>query len=302
MVRDDIDAYITDLRASKQIAENTEASYLRDLSKLAKYGDTLHVTELADMDASFLSDFISELKAESVSASTVTRMISCLHGFFGAMKNAGKIEEDPSRGIKAARAARGSRKKLPTKVMTNSDIRKLINEPNEEKPIGIRDRAMLSLIAFTGIRTSEIARLKIKDLDFLINYMTVHEDGGTKREVPFDNNTAEAVRAYLTAYQDQFEPRNDILFVNRDGSTLSRQGIWKMVKKYGRNAGIDGEVTPTRLRVSLQHHLLENSGYDASVSKILGGVGLNLSETKLARIRQDNGKTTLRAAYDKLNL
>lgn len=270
MIREDIDAYLEYMRTVRGCSENTMGAYRRDLTRMRLFADRQRIYNTQDIDTAFLIDLTDEMKADSASESTIARMVSCLHGFFGYLMQEGRLESDPSGRLTTARAARGTRKKISSEILTAEEIRRLLDAPDTGTAYGLRDAAILRLLCSTGIRTMELARARICDVDFLINYLTVHEENGGTRQVPFGMRTGTAIREYLSSCRSQMADGNDILFINRVGTAISRQGIWKLVRKYGQAADIAGDVTPMRLRSSLAAHLLERGADPESVREILG--------------------------------
>lgn len=270
MIQNDIEDYLRHLEIARHISENTQQSYRRDLRRLDAFAEERGIYGVRDMSTAFLLELTDEMKADSASASTIARMVSCLHGFFAYMVEAGRIETDPSAGLVTAKAARGTRRKETPEILTSEEVQRLMAAPDTSKPLGIRDAAILRLLYSTGIRTKELTRIRIMDLDFLINYLTVREEDGGTRQVPFSIQTATALHAYLQDVHGRMDSGSDILFINRGGTPISRQGVWKIVRKYGEAAGIQGEVTPMRLRSTLAAHLLERGADPESVREILG--------------------------------
>lgn len=274
MMRDDIEEYLTYLEMERHASENTRNAYRRDLERMRVFAQRQGIMSVREIDKAFLSDLTDEMKADSASESTIARMVSSLHGFFRYMEREGRTDGDPSQGLRTAKAARGTRKKVSPEILTADEVRRLLAAPDITRSLGIRDAAILRLLYSTGIRTNELVRIRIKDVDFLINYLTVREEDGRVRQVPFGHKTGAAIREYLTAVHSQMNTGNDILFINRAGAPISRQGVWKMVRRYGEQAGIAGEVTPMRLRSSLAVHLLERGADPESVREILGHASL----------------------------
>lgn len=270
MIKDDIEDYLTYLETTRHTSENTRSSYRRDLTRMRTLAERDGRYGIGDIDQAFLIDLTDEMKADSASESTIARMVSCLHGFYKYLLAEGRVTQDPSEGLRTAKAARGTRKKVSPEILTTEEVRRLLAAPDTSKSLGIRDAAILRLLYSTGIRTKELTRIRINDVDFLINYLTVREEDGSVRQVPFGIKTGAAIREYLSVVHSQMDTGNDILFINRGGTPISRQGIWKMVRKYGEQAGIAGEVTPMRLRSTLAAHLLERGADPESVREILG--------------------------------
>lgn len=274
MVREDIEEYLSYLETVRHASENTRSSYRRDLMRMCEFAERQGLYITSEIDTAFLVDLTDEMKADSASESTIARMVSCLHGFYRYLMREERIHTDPSDGLRTAKAARGTRKKVSPEILTTDEVRRLLAAPDTTGALGLRDAAILRLLYSTGIRTRELTRIRINDVDFLINYLTVREEDGSVRQVPFGVKTGTAIREYLTAVHSQMDTGNDILFINRSGAPISRQGVWKIVRKYGEQAGIAGEVTPMRLRSSLAAHLLERGADPESVREILGHASL----------------------------
>lgn len=274
MVREDIEEYLSYLETVRHASENTRSSYRRDLMRMCEFAERQGLYITSEIDTAFLVDLTDEMKADSASESTIARMVSCLHGFYRYLMREERIHTDPSDGLRTAKAARGTRKKVSPEILTTDEVRRLLAAPDTTGALGLRDAAILRLLYSTGIRTRELTRIRINDVDFLINYLTVREEDGSVRQVPFGIKTGAAIREYLTAFHSQMDTGNDILFINRGGTPISRQGVWKMVRKYGQQAGIAGDVTPMRLRSSLAAHLLERGADPESVREILGHASL----------------------------
>lgn len=274
MVREDIEEYLSYLETVRHASENTRSSYRRDLMRMCEFAERQGLYITSEIDTAFLIDLTDEMKADSASESTIARMVSCLHGFYRYLMREERIHTDPSDGLRTAKAARGTRKKVSPEILTTDEVRRLLAAPDTTGALGLRDAAILRLLYSTGIRTRELTRIRINDVDFLINYLTVREEDGSVRQVPFGVKTGTAIREYLTAVHSQMDTGNDILFINRSGAPISRQGVWKIVRKYGEQAGIAGEVTPMRLRSSLAAHLLERGADPESVREILGHASL----------------------------
>lgn len=270
MIKEDIDEYLQWLETMRHTSENTRNSYRRDLTRMRLFAERDGRYVIGDIDKAFLIDLTDEMKVDSASESTIARMVSCLHGFFKYYMAEGRITQDPSEGLQTAKAARGTRKKVSPEILTTEEVRRLLAAPDLDKSLGIRDAAILRLLYSTGIRTNELTRIRINDVDFLINYLTVREEDGSVRQVPFGLKTGAAIREYLSVFHSQMDTGNDILFINRAGTPISRQGVWKLVRKYGEEAGIDGDVTPMRLRSTLAAHLLERGADPENVREILG--------------------------------
>ena len=153
-------------------------------------------------------------------------------------------------------------------MLTLEELSRLFAAPDPRKWIGIRDRALLELMYAAGLRAGEIPDLRISQVDLQISCVIRAAEEG-ERLVPFGERARKALLNYRKASRKILRDGQGYLFVSRGGSPLTRQSVWKTVRKYGRLAGIEGPVSPGDLRSSLAVHLLENGADPDSVMEIL---------------------------------
>lgn len=176
------------------------------------------------------------------------------------------VNEDPARSIKAPHIDR----KLP-EIMTVSEVEQLLISPNLTTDKGIRDKAMLELLYATGMRVTELISVKLSDVNLMFDYL-ICRDGGKERVIPFGREAKRATLEYLErARENLLKGReSDFLFVNCQGNPMSRQGFWKLLKQYGREAGIQADITPHTLRHSFAAHLVQNGADLKAVQEMMG--------------------------------
>ena len=174
-----------------------------------------------------------------------------------------------------ARAA----KKLP-QTLSGDDIRKLIHHPDPAEALGARDQAMLELLYATGLRVSELVSLRMHQINFQGNYLTVKGKGAKVRAVPFGQWARVKLDSYLNADRAKLlkGKSSPFVFTNRSGAPLSRQGFWKLIRRYALGAGIDKRVTPHTLRHSFATHLLEGGADLRSVQSMLGHADISTTQ------------------------
>lgn len=270
MIADDINWYMTSLSAFSGKKPSTIEAYAADLGKLAVFADDTGVEHAEEMDETFLQDFLLNLKNSGASKSGIRRVVSCLHGFFASLVAEGKLAEDPSENLSGANVGRDAAKREVLPPLTDREQKALLSAVTGEDLLSLRDRAILSLLLSTGLRTGELLKIHIRDIDFLTDFVKVCPGEEGEREVPFTGETEEALRAYIGEGRDIFLSRNSLLFLNRDREPISRQGVWKLVRKAGERAKIPGAVTPARIRRSVAAMLLARGVPERKIAQILG--------------------------------
>ena len=261
-----IQEYISYLHDIRKISYNTEISYERDLKKAADYFASQEIGDLTQVTETNLNSYLLFLERDHMSPATVSRNIASLRSFYQYMLHEKKIDRDPSERLKPPKVE----KKAP-QILTREEGVKLLNQPNLNTDKGLRDRAMICLIYATGIRVSELVHLRVVDVNLLKGYLTCAENG-RERVIPMDEMTQEAVEAYMTNARERLLKGHDseYLFTNCSGTSMSRQGFWKVLKGYAAEAGITKDITPHTMRHSFAAHMLQQGADIRSVQQMLG--------------------------------
>ncbi|NCC00003.1 MAG: site-specific tyrosine recombinase XerD [Clostridia bacterium] len=255
--------YLTDVKKS---SANTVMSYRRDLVKFNKFIEDQRITDVRKINSTNLNSYMLYMEREQFATSTISRNIATLKAFFGYLSREGIVVEDPTSQLKAPKIE----KKMP-EVLTTREVDLLLSQPLPNTNKGIRDRAMLELLYATGIRVSELISLKLSDVN--LNGAYIHcQDLNKERFIPFGNVAKNALRIYIREARMKMvgNDKEDILFTNCNGTAMSRQGFWKLLKKYAKNAGIQADITPHTLRHSFAAHLVANGADLRSVQEMLG--------------------------------
>lgn len=262
----ELEAFISYLSSIKKMSENTIVSYRRDLNKLAAYLGEQGISRVEEISEVDLNDYVRQLDKQNFKASTISRNIASIKAFFHYLTNEGRIKEDISENLKAPKIE----KKIPT-IMTVEETERLLMQPVADNPKGLRDRAMLELLYATGIRVTELTSLRIEDVDLKTSLLDCR-DNDRERKIPFGGKAREALVDYLSEGREKLlnGEKSDILFTNCNGKPMSRQGFWKLLKAYGKKAGIEKDITPHTIRHSFAAHLLENGADIKSVQEMLG--------------------------------
>ncbi len=256
-------AYMADV---KKASANTISSYRNDLTKLIRHLEQQNISEIERVSETSLNSYILAMEREGMSPATVSRNIASMKAFIFFLIRKGKLHGDPSERIKAPKVE----KKLPH-TLTPDQVNGLLEQPDKESRKGIRDRAMLELLYATGLRVSELISVNYEDINLKNKYIRCNSSN-KERIIPFGNKAKQALEAYFQKVRAELLGRIDsnICFTNLSGEPMSRQGFWKIIKSYGRSAGIEAEITPQVLRHSFAVHMMENGADIRSVQELLG--------------------------------
>ena len=283
-------AYENYLSKVKQASANTVASYMRDIRQFA---DWLRSTEdLTVVDASQLNigDYLTNLEQGGRSGATISRMLASLKNFYAYLVSSGFLEKTPVVDIHVDRGE----KKLP-QILSSHEIELLLSQPSCVDAKGQRDKAMLEVMYATGIRVSELIELNIDDINLEQGLIKCN---GTKksRMIPLYPGALRALTAYLRDVRDGMisDREEKALFVNVNGTRMSRQGFWKILKHYQASAHIDKEITPHTLRHSFAVHLLENGADLGSLQELMGHSDISSTQMYTHMVNQK-----LKAVYEK---
>lgn len=244
---------------------NTIESYRRDVKQYITYLDEMGVSEITDTTQTNILSYIMLLKKRGRAASTVSRVLASIRSYYLYLLRNGQIESDPTLTLTTPRIE----KKTP-QVLSNKDVTLLLEQPKISDNKGIRDKAMLELLYATGIRVSELISLDIKDVNLKMGYIRC-QNTKNERIIPIGNKAIDAIKLYLEKARPALVKNDDtVLFVNRMGAKISRQGFWKIIKQYRESAGIETDITPHSLRHSFAAHLIQNGADLQSLKSMMG--------------------------------
>ena len=288
-----VDAYLSHLAVERRLSPNTVDSYRRDLAQLQQFAAALKQAP-EDLDRRALEALVRQLMGEGRSPTSVARAVACFRGFYRFLVVSGHRPVNPAGDLQAPRAW----KTLP-KFLSMAEVDQLPAAPDTSVPRGLRDRALIEVLYATGLRVSELINLKPQDVNLESGYLTTTGKGRKQRLVPLGDEAASWVVRYLrdgrpALLKKASSPR---LFVNaRRGSGLSRVGFWKILKAYGRQAGLTASLSPHVLRHSFATHLLEHGADLRAIQMMLGHSDLSTTQiyTHILEAR-------LRAVYDQFH-
>lgn len=284
----DIQTFIQYLHSEKQSSSNTEISYERDLRKLGEYLLAQGIEEVGAVTATHLNSYVLYLEKAGKKPSTISRSIVSTKAFFHYMEKTRRIKEDPSEHLKPPKIE----KKMP-EILSMEEVTLLLDQPCGSTPKELRDKAMLELLYATGIRVTELISLKVNDLNLQMEYLNC-SDGHRERIIPLGSVSLEALKKYMEQGRPKLigDENCPWLFTNCTGQDMSRQGFWKLIKSYGKKAGIKKEITPHTLRHSFAAHLVSNGADLKSVQEMLGH-----SDISTTQIYSQMGQNRIREVY-----
>jgi integrase/recombinase XerD len=266
--------FLAYLEFERGLSRNTLEAYRSDL---LQFGRFLGEREVPAVDAhrADVADFLTHLAADSASPATIHRKAACLRSFYRHLRREGIRDSDPTASVSAPRRGR----RLP-QVLTRGEVNRLLDQPRGTEPAALRDRALLELMYACGLRASEAIALEVADVDLEERVLRARGKGSKERVVPVGASAARAVRAYLergrpTLIQGRVEPR---LFVNFRGGRLTRQGLYKIVRRHAGSAGLADRMSPHTLRHTFATHLLAGGCDLRSVQEMLGHADVSTTQ------------------------
>ncbi len=258
------------LRFERGLAATTASSYTTDLAQLVTFLGERGFDAPDAVTGQDLREYVYYLKNSGRAPSSIRRKLSALRSYFGFLQAEALIESDPSELLEGPKAGR----RLPT-VLSLQEVERLLAAPRGQGALAVRDRAMLELMYATGLRISEVVKLRVRDLDLDEALVRIQGKGSKERIVPVGRAALEAVGTYLGSARLELcaagrQSGEGALFLGRRGRALTRKGAWDIVRRNVAAAGIRTRVTPHTLRHSFATHLLEGGADIAAVQEMLG--------------------------------
>lgn len=275
------------LEETKGVSSNTLESYLRDVSQYISYLQLENDYDITHTNAASVEAYTEYLKTENKSNATITRMVASMRSYYQFLMMIGVMDNNPAKNVKIERV----KKKIP-EVLTDKEIRMLLEAPNANEIKGARDKAMLELLYATGIRVSELIGLNVQDIHCAKNVRgeIICRNGKGARIIPMHREAADALLHYITAVRPLLVSAESggALFINLNGSRLTRQGFWKIVKNYAEATKINKEITPHTLRHSFAIHLYQNGASLHDLQVMLGHSDISSTQLYAAMSRQNS--------------
>ncbi|MDQ6421019.1 site-specific tyrosine recombinase XerD [Paenibacillus sp. LHD-117] len=290
-----LEQYIRYLQLERGLSANSVASYERDLNSCFSYCEENGIGGWEAVQRQHLATYMHLLKEKGLKAATISRRVVAVRAFFHHLLLSGVIVRDPAVYLESPK-----QEKKPPRVLTVDVTSALIDSPKTDSAAGKRDKAMLELLYATGIRVSEIVSLNVEHLHLTLGYIECIGSGHKERIIPFGSHAGAALEQYLgNGGRDALitgREAGSALFLNHLGTRMTRQGFWKMIKKYAREAQIQEEITPHTLRHSVAAHLLDNGADARTVQELLGHADISTT-LKYSQAGKSRLKDVYRSAH-----
>ncbi|MBQ0038155.1 MAG: site-specific tyrosine recombinase XerD [Clostridiales bacterium] len=262
------------LEHEKHASANTLSSYIRDLTQFQTWLRINGAADLRKVKKDTVSDYLLYLTHKGKSPATVTRCTASIKSFYRYMTMAGHMKTNPAKNIAAMKVER----KYP-EILTAKEVELFLEQPKCVDEKGFRDHAMLELLYATGIRVTELIDLNVDDVNLSTGLLRCCSKE-KERVIPLYPGAVKALQDYIRDIRSRIIADEDeqALFVNMNGSRMSRQGFWKIIKYYQEKAEINKEITPHTLRHSFAVHLLENGADLRSIQEMLGHADISSTQ------------------------
>lgn len=270
-----LDHFLHYLIVEKGFSKNTIESYSLDLNRFAEYLKGKGIKEPREIGKFDVRGYLLSLKKKNLSAKSIGRNLSAIRSLIRFLVQESILEINPVEDLESPKMP----KKIP-EILSLGEIEKLLEQPDLQTPLGVRDRAMLEMLYATGMRVSELTRLPTHQVNVEAGYVLLYGKGSKERVVPLGNEAMNWVNRYLSQARGILAKAKEspFLFINRSGKAITRQGFWKNLKQYARKSGILKRITPHLLRHSFASHLLERGADLRSVQMMLGHVDISTTQ------------------------
>ena len=270
-----IDEYLNFMTVEKGASRNTIDGYSRDLNRYAAFIGERKIQDIRAIGTDELLTFLAGLKGQGLAPNSMNRALAALRGFYKYLLREKKLDGNPVAHIELARVWMH----LPA-VLSREEMNLLLQQPGTATPAALRDSAMLELMYATGIRVSELTGLTLNSINWQVGYLVAMGKGNKERIVPIGQPASEQVQRYLERGRPPLlkQRQCEFLFLNRSGKGLTRQGFWKIVKKYTAQANLAKKVHPHTFRHSFATHLLEGGADLRSVQIMLGHADISTTQ------------------------
>jgi len=277
------------LTVEKGLSPNTVSSYAFDIEKLRGYcsGQKKSLVRVKEAE---LINFIHLQAQSGLSARSLARLVSSIKSFYRFLQLENYIETNPASHLNSPALWFT----LP-QVLTEEEVVKLLEQPDLNRPQGLRDRALLEILYGSGLRVSELVKLELKDIRLKDGFLLCKGKGNKERIVPVGRTASHWLKTYLVDIRPGWNKKGStVVFLTRRGSGFTRQGVWKLLKAYGQKAGLSEKIHPHILRHSFATHLLEHGADLRSVQMLLGH-----SQITTTQIYTHVSRERLRQIYDR---
>lgn len=267
-----VDRFVEHLVVVKGLSENSLAAYETDLRDYLIFLRDLK-KDVKKAGQQELFSYLMDMRKHGLKKRSMARHLSTLRGFYSYLVDEGMLNDNPVALLDSPKLS----KKLP-EFLSIDEVGDILSAPDTSTKLGFRDRTMLELLYAAGLRVSELVNLRPLDYDPQSGILRIWGKGSKERLVPIHQMAQKCLDVYLSTWRNQFKPVDEAVFLNRSGKKLTRQGIWKLIKKYALQAGIRKEISPHTLRHSFATHLLEGGADLRVVQTLLGHADISATE------------------------
>ena len=288
-----IQQFLDHLRVERELTPATVEAYGRDLAGFAQFAAGRTISRADAVSAIDVLDFLVHLNERKLSARSQARRLVALRQLFRFLKGERIVTVDPTGDIDLPRFGR----KLPD-FLAVEEVDHLLAAPDRSTPRGARDAAMIETLYATGLRVSELVKLRMRDLNFDAGYLMTMGKGRKQRLVPIGEAALASIKSYVETIRAVFTgPRAvDTLFLTHHGRAMTRQGFWKLLGRYAVAAGIRKRISPHKLRHSFATHMVERGADLRAVQAMLGHADIGTTE-----IYTHVSRRHLRSVYDRFH-
>ncbi len=286
----DFQDYYDYLSDERKMSDNTKKAYMRDLRSFGSFLLGRGIEDPAEAADTEVMAYLIELRSENQSHSTLCRKLASLRAYYKYLQRLDRIKDNPADGIKTPKS-----EKKEIEYVEAEDINRLMELPDNSVK-GIRDRAILELLYATGIRASELIEMSTEDVNLRMGFVKCTPQHGKARIIPMGRLCRKAMEDYILEVREKLLRGNDssVLFVNYAGKSITRQGLWKILKEYGEAARLSVSLTPQVLRNSFAVHMLQNGADVKSLQELMGHEDISATQAYLSVV-----KNRIKDVYDR---
>ena len=272
-----LNQFIDYLSVERGLAANTLEAYKRDLTKFSNFLDRESTTSIQGAGSKDVINYLIYLRKSKLAIRSISRNLVAIRMFYKFLVNEDIINDDPTLNLDSPKTGLY----LP-EVLSQDEVERLLALPNNKEQ-GIKDKAILELLYATGMRVSELVNLPIDNIDLQEGYLKCIGKGSKERIIPVGRKAQRAVKKYIDRVRSRYVERgnSNMLFITRLGRRYTRQGIWKIIKKYSglmRVGGLNKDITVHTLRHCFATHLLSQGADLRSVQEMLGHVDISTTQ------------------------
>lgn len=270
-----VDAFLNYLSVERGLSRNTIISYREDIDTYMDFLKASHIEALSSTTKNNITNFMLSQKDRGLAANSVARRLAAIKAFYKFLVRERILKTDPSSLIESPKLW----KKIPETLSAN-EVDALLSQPNIRERQGIRDKAILETLYATGMRVSEAANLKVDNVNLEVGFLRCFGKGNKERIIPLGKKAINSIKRYLQDSRLRLlkNKESDFLFLSRFGKNISRQSLWKIIKRYAKEARIKKPIKPHILRHSFATHLLERGADLRSVQEMLGHADISTTQ------------------------